>query len=232
MDTPKSTNDEIFEILLRKALILKYENEAAEAQREANEYSFSDKFKKKLKKTYNSINRAERIKLTVNIIKKAAVITASVMGILFSVLMTQPEVYAAVEKVFKTVFSTHDSYIYQGAASETQFNMNIRLGYVPDGYDLRSAFFSDNNVSLTYESLDEKYIYFDYGLAENSLLSVDNERHKCHELKDGNTTFYFYQAINDGDNNTLIWYDGNYYYCIDAQYDDDILVKMAKNIKM
>lgn len=231
MEQQKSTNEEIFEILLRKALIAKYENEVANAQREAKEHSYSDTFKMKLKRTYNSINRLERIKFAGKIIKKVAIIAASVMGILFGGLMTQPEVYAAVEKVIKSVFSTHDSYIYQGTTSETSFNINIRLGYVPEGYELSSVFYSDYNVSLTYESLDEKYIYFDYGLAENSLISVDNERHNCYELNIENTTFYFYKAISADDNNTLIWYEDDCYYCIDAQFDADMIVKIAENIK-
>ena len=70
MAHPKSMNDEIFEILLRNALIVKYKNEAAAAQTEAQEYSCSDVFRRKIKKIGNSVIRAERIKTTSKILKK------------------------------------------------------------------------------------------------------------------------------------------------------------------
>ncbi len=60
MEHKMSMNDEIFEILLRNALIAKYENEVTIAKREAIEHSYSDIFKKKIKKISNSINRSER----------------------------------------------------------------------------------------------------------------------------------------------------------------------------
>lgn len=230
MEHKMSMNDEIFEILLRNALIAKYENEVTIAKREAIEHSYSDIFKKKIKKISNSINRSERIKTTGKIFKKTVVIAASILGIVFSGLLTQPEVYAAVEKVIKSIFSTHDSYTYQGNSSESLFNKNMQLGYIPEGYDLRSIFYSDVNASLTYESSDEKYIYFDYGFAENSLLSIDNERHNCYELNFNDTTYYFYEAIEEGDFNTLIWYKDDYYYSIDAQLSSDMLVEIAKNV--
>ena len=158
------------------------------------------------------------------------VIAASIMGILFSGLLTQPEVYAAVGNVIRNIFETHDSYTYQGSSSEISFNKNIKLGFIPDGYELRSAFYSDCNVSLTYENADEMCIYFDYGSAENSMLSIDNERHNYTELNYDGTTYYFYEAAEE-DFSTLIWYDDGYYYSIDAQLDKDTLIRTAQNIE-
>ena len=152
------------------------------------------------------------------------------MGILFGGLLTQPEVSAAVGNVFRSIFPTHDSYSFT-AGSDTDFNQNIRLGYVPEGYELREAYYSENNVILTYESTDSTYIFFEYGLGSNSQISYDNERHKFIEINNNNTTYYFYEAMDADSESSLIWYQGGYYYSIDAQISKKEFVKMAENIQ-
>ena len=229
MKIKQATNEEIFDLLICDALTIKWDNELDELQKKTDTHIFSVSAEKNINKIKRSIGTACAFRGAGKTVLKGFVLIFVFMGILFGGLLTQPEVYAAVGNVIRNIFETHDSYTYQGSSSEILFNKNIQLGFVPDGYELRSAFYSDCNVSLTYENADEMYIYFDYGSAENSMLSIDNERHSYTELNYDGTAYYFYEAAEE-DFSTLIWYDDGYYYSIDAQLDKDTLIKTAQNI--
>lgn len=229
MKIKQATNEEIFDLLICDALTIKWDNELDELQKEIDTHIFSVSAEKNINKIKRTIGAACAFRGAGKAMLKAFVLIFVFMGILFGGLLTQPEVYAAVGNVVRNIFETHDSYTYQGCSSGISFNKNIRLGYIPDGYELRSAFYSDRNVSLTYENADEMCIYFDYGSAENSMLSIDNERHSYTELNYDGTAYYFYEA-NEEDFSTLIWYDDGYYYSIDALLDKDTLLKTAQNI--
>lgn len=229
MEIRQTTNEEIFDLLICDALTAKWDNELEELKKDSGVHSFSASVESNIKKITRTIGMNCTFKGAGKAMLKTLILVLIFMGILFGGLLTQPEVYAAVGNVVRNIFETHDSYTYQGSSSEILFNKNIQLGFVPDGYELRSAFYSDCNVSLTYENADEMYIYFDYGSAENSMLSIDNERHSYTELNYDGTAYYFYEA-NEEDFSTLIWYDDGYYYSIDALLDKDMLIKTAQNI--
>ena len=231
MENQMSINDEIFDLLLKEALIEKYNRDVRTAMENARPHDFSPELEKRIRKISRSIGRKERIQSICKVLIKVLLIAAAVMGIAFGGLLTQPKVYAAVQEVFKTVFSTHDNYTYQGNGEDISFDNNLRFGYIPDGYELRSGFYSTSNVSLTYESPDGKYIYFDYGLAENSLVIIDNEDNKYIELKNNEIDYYFYESQNlENDLSVLLWYSNGYFYSINAQLLCDEIMKIAENI--
>ena len=73
-------------------------------------------------------------------------------------------------------------------------------------------------------------MYFQYGLAENSQISIDNERHDYNEIYRNDIIYYFYQANEENSFNSLIWYTDSYYYSLVAQLSAEELVKIAENI--
>ncbi len=229
MKIRQTTNEEIFDLLICDALAAKWDNELEELKKDSGVHSFSASVESNIKKMTRTISMNCAFKGAGKTMLKTLILVLIFMGVLFGGLLSQPEVYAAVGNVIRNVFATHDSYTYQSNDGKTDFDNTKKFGYIPDGYELRSAFYSDYNVSLTYESTDERYIYFDYGLAENSMLSIDNERHNYTELNYDGTTYYFYESTEE-DFSTLIWYDDGYYYSIDAQLDKDTLIRTAQNI--
>lgn len=226
-----NSKEEIFDILIREALIEKWDKELDELKLQTMPHEFSKSFNKRIQRIQFSIASKNNIKKAGKIALKAVASIAIVMGVCFGGLLTQPKIYAAVSEVIKEIFSTHDSYYYQKENDSIVFDKDKKPAYIPNGYELRSVYYAKNNVSLTYESIDENFIYCGYGLAENSLISMDNERHTYSELKYDDITYYFYEAIEKNDFSTLIWYDDGYYYSIDAQLGCDEIVKIAKSIK-
>ena len=233
--TGHRSNERIFELIISDALADLWDKELEEIYNDGSieHHSFSKEFERNIHKVRRSIGRKERMKNAGRFSLKFFVTIATIMGIAFGGLLTQPTVFASVQNVFRNIFSGYDKYTYLEEQQEDfTFDQNKRLGYIPDGYELRMVFYSANNMYLTYESVDDDTMKFDYGVAENSSKIIDNERHNYYELNNDGVTYYFYEAIDpEADSNILLWYLDDYVFSINAQLDKDELVKVAENIK-
>lgn len=230
MPLSKGANERLWDAVIKEALIESMNRELDETEQNIEPHNFSSQFEHNMNKLIKNIGRKEKAQAAGKVIGKFAVTAATVMGIMFGGFLTQQEVYAAVGNVIRSIFSTHDKYTYQDNSEDIVFDDTIRLGYVPDGYELRSVYYMGNANLLTYESEDEKSLYFNYSLAEDSSITVDNESHSYKEIIEYNEMFYFYKSEQD-DFNTIIWFDGKYAYSIDAQISGDEIVEIAENIK-
>ena len=228
------TNNKIFDLLIADALADVWDMEFAkyDDNDSAEEYQFSDEFERNIRKIRNSIGRKERMKNAGRFSLKFFVTIATIMGIAFGGLLTQPTVFASVQNVFRNILSDHDEYTFSGEQQESSsFDQNKRLGYIPDGYELRMVFYAKDNIFTTYETDDGEHIEFDYGFAENSSIMIDNERNNYYELEYDNVTYHYYEALDpEDDYNTLIWYSDGYRFSIVGHLSKDELIKVAENI--
>lgn len=227
----KGGNERLWNAVIKEALIEVLKDETEQFENDPEEHNFSPKFNDEMNTLIRKIGRKEKTQAVGKAIGRFMATAAAVMGIIFGGLLTQQEVYAAVGSVIKDVFSTNDKYTYQGSSENTEFDDSIRLGYVPEGYELRSVYYMGNGNLLTYESIDENIIEFEYALADSTSVSVDNERHTQKELINNGITYYLYEAIEDNDYNIIIWYDNGYVFDINAQICIDEIIKVAQNIK-
>lgn len=230
MPLSRGANERLWDAVIKEALIESMNRELDETEQNIEPYNFSSQFEHKMNRLIKSLGRKEKAQTVGKVIGKFAVTAATVMGIMFGGFLTQQEVYAAVGNVIRSIFSTHDKYTYQENSEDIVFDDTIRLGYVPEGYELRSVYYMGNANLLTYESEEGKNICFNYSLAEGSSITVDNESHIYKEIIEYNIIYYFYKSEQD-DFNTLIWFDEKYAYSIDAQIPEDEIIKIAENIK-
>ena len=184
-----------------------------------------------MKKLIHSIGRKDRIKKFKHIAVQTIVSAAAVFGVIFGGLLTQPEVFAAVQHVFRSVFDTYDKYEFvSDELTIDNFNNNIRLGYVPDGYYLSEGKYSPAYVMLTYTNESEK-IRFNYAIA-NGLFSYYNNENNLYDTFYNNDIEYHYYKSNDEDfADTLMWYEDGYSFSILAHLSKDELVKIAENLE-
>ena len=230
MPLSRGANERLWDAVIKEALIESMNRELDETEQNIEPHKFSSQFEHNMNRLIKSSGRKEKAQTVGKVIGKCAVTAATVMGIMFGGFLTQQEVYAAVGNVIRSILSTHDQYTYQENSEDIVFDDTIRLGYVPEGYELRSVYYMGNGNLLTYESKDGHNLYFDYSFAENSSITIDNETHSYKEIFKNNKRYYFYKSEVD-DLNTLIWFDEKYSYSIDAQISEDEIIKIAENIK-
>lgn len=231
MKLSERANEHLWDSLLTEILIEDCKNELAELENSKESHTFSLNFEKKIQKIRHSVGRKESAIRIAIFMRKAAVTAVTIAGLLFFVFLTQPQVYAAVEDVVRSIFETHDKYTYHGETAEGTFDENKRLGYVPDGFELRSIVYGKSIAALTYENTDEETIDFNYGFADKSSISMDNERHDYERLEHNGQIYYLYVAIEENDQSVIIWYCGDYVYSISSQLPQTELIKIAESVK-
>lgn len=232
MPLSKGGNERLWDAVIKEALIEEMEDEIEQFENNLEEHSFSPRFNDKMDRLIRNIGKKEKIQAVEKTLGRVMLTAAAVMGIMFGGLLTQQEVYAAVESVIKEVFSTNDKYTYHGNSENTEFDDSIRLGYVPEGYELRSVYYMGNGNFLTYESIDGNIIEFEYSLADSTSVTIDNERHIKKDININGTTYYLYESIEDNDYNIIIWYDNGYAFDINAQICTDEIIRIAESIKI
>ncbi len=194
-------------------------------------HEFSPQFEKKMRKLINSIGRKDRIKKFKHFAAKSVVSLSIVFSLIFGGLLTQPEVFAAVQNVFRSVFDKYDKYEYVGEELTFEnFDNSFRLGYVPDGYYLSEGNYSRMSVKLTYKN-ENKDIKFKYGIAESLSANYDNEHNSYDKFYSNGIEYHYYESNDSDFYNTLIWYDSGYDFSILAHLSKGELVKIAENLE-
>lgn len=227
--------EKIFDLVLTEALKESLDKELQEIdEMVANSppHEFSPQFEKRMRKLINSIGRKDRIKKYTRIAVRTIVSMAAAFGLVFGVLLTQPEVSAAVQNVIRTVFDRYDKYDYVGdELTVDNFNDNIRLGYVPDGYYLSSGNYFPASVSLTYINKSKNEIMFDYGIADGASGIYDNEHNSYSDFTINGIEYRYYESNDSDFYDILLWYKDGYAFSVFAHLSKEELVKIAENIK-
>ncbi|MCH5194983.1 MAG: hypothetical protein J1F11_13575, partial [Oscillospiraceae bacterium] len=197
MENQMSINDEIFDLLLKEALIEKYNRDVKAAMENARPHDFSPELEKRIRKISRSIGRKERIRGICKGLIKFLVIAAAVMGIAFGGLLTQPTVFAAVTSVIRQVFDKSDDYYFSGSELTLEdFNSEMRFRYIPERYYLSEGHYSPVNVQLIYTNESDEII-FEYFIAKGVVLSIDNEHNSYEIFYRNNIEYHYYESFDD-----------------------------------
>lgn len=226
------SKNKIFDVLLTEALkeYMDIELNQINALAQSECCEFSDKFERKVHRIGNSIGRADRIKAFGKVVFRTVVSAAIAFGIVFGMLLTQPEVYAAVQKTIRTVFGEYDKIEYVNeTADDTVINDSIRLGYVPEGYYLSEGKYTPLDVDLTYTNGVDK-IRFEYGITDSAIARIDNENSEHEQFTANGIEYHYYNSLVAESYNAITWSENGYSFIVFAHFPKEILVKMAENL--
>lgn len=232
MNYKATLDNDIFETMMKNALIERYSNEVDSLMTEPEE-KFSESLERKAEKIIRKVGIYEQAKNIGKIAAKSFSVALIVLGISFAFLLTQPKVYAAVRDVVRTVFADYDSYssnIGSFNMDDKTFDNSIVPSYIPEGYKLRQAFYGDFNVDLIYNNADDMDIQYGYGTKDGTKFSINNERIEFSERQINGITYYVYKAISPDDYNTVIFYYDEYIFMIDSQLSIEEIVKIAESV--
>lgn len=194
-------------------------------------HEFSPEFEKKMKKLINSVGRKDRIKKYKRIALRTIVSVAAAFGLIFGGLLTQPEVFASVQNVFRRVFDKYDKYEFvSDELTVENFDNSFRFGYVPDGYYLSEGRYSPISVTLTYSN-EKTDIEFQYRIADGFVANFDNEHNSYMSFYSNGIEYHYYESNDSDFYDTLVWYTDGYAFSIFAHLSKDELVKIAENLE-
>lgn len=232
MERNNTNSNEIFEILLRDSLSEKIEQESEELSKSTVEHNFETEFSKDVDRIARGINSEEKKRIAYKVTFRSLTFIACALGVVFCLLLTQPTVHAAVADVVRQVFGEYDEYSFAEPDEEIAFNTEIRPQYIPEGFTLRMIYYSDADMSITYDAIDGREICFDYGLAtEGSAIFIDNENSIYLPFMKNGIEYHYYETTHEYGYNILLWVENGYVYELSSQLEKDVLVQIAENIK-
>lgn len=233
----KSANERLWASLIKETLIIRAENELQELKETAVPHNASEGHKKKMKKILSRAGRREAVRGIIKSSFRFFTSAAAALGIAFSVLLTQNEVYAAVQSVLvRTIHPAYDNYSKSETetivySDEVDFNDNIRFGYIPEGYELRTVTYLGNRMFITYESNDD-VIYFEYFTIYSSYsINLDNEHSNYSTFISNNIEYNYYESTDPDFGSVILWNNKEYIYIITAYIPKEEIVKIAENLK-
>lgn len=233
MDYKKALNNDMFEAMMKCALIERYTGEVDRLKTESANELFSESLDKKVRRIICKVGRKKQLINVGKLTAKSLAIILMILGVTFGIMLTQPKVYAAVLDVVRTVFEDHDSYSNNIGSSDMDdktFDNSIVPSYIPEGYKLRQAFYGDYNTDLIYDNKDDVDIQYSYGIKDGTEISVNNERVEFSERQINGITYYIYRATIPDDYNTVIWSKDDYSFVLESQLSIDEIVKIAESV--
>ena len=104
----------------------------------------------------------------------------------------------------------------------------ITVGYVPEGFELSNNVNLDKQVTKTYLNLDGTFFTI-FKHASSIKVDFDTETYVVEEISHKNIQ-YLYCNGNDGIN-SIIWNKNDYIYQIEAPFEKEELLKIAKTVE-
>jgi len=226
-------NDTIFEALFRQAVIddLNDEINSIPSNEQLTKlYSYSPEFEIKMEKIFIKDSRKDFAKTVLLYSKRVASIFIIVLGMLFSTLLFNTEVRAAVGKVLVEWYERFTTFTFEDNKVIGE-KKEWTLGYLPEGYVQEDYEVLGRITSIEYRNNQDDKIRFTYtpeGSVKN--IAVDNENHEigsCVIL--GNEAFSV-AALDDKFDNGVIWNMDGHTFDLWGKIPMDELKKVAESI--
>ena len=196
--------------------------------------SFSPEFEIRMNKLFAKERRRELFNRVLFYSKQIAAMLILTIAVVFSLLLINPEVRAAVKSIVIEWRDKFTSIIFQSNKSS---NMNDdkewQFDYLPFGYyeDKIDKFGLITNVEYVNEQ--DQFIYFSYQPdGVNSNISIDNENHEIVSTMINGTSGYIAKATDDDYENGIIWTMDGYTFSLWSQLQVEELIKIIESIRV
>lgn len=105
--------------------------------------------------------------------------------------------------------------------------------WLPEGYELVEKMIDPFYSTLTYQNSKENYIFLHYTSSEGATFNVDNDHHTEKVVLVNGTSAHLLQAIEDGHESSLTWYDepSSTAFLLLAELPVEELIKVAESVE-
>jgi hypothetical protein len=196
--------------------------------------SFSPEFEIRMNKLFAKERRRELFNRVLFYSKQIAAMFILTLAVVFSLLLINPEVRAAVKSIVIEWRDKFTSIIFQSNKSSNMSDeKEWQFEYLPFGYqeDKIDKFGLITNVEYVNEQ--DQFIYFSYQPdGVNSNISIDNENHEIESTMINGASGYIAKATDDDYENGIIWTMNGYTFSLWSQLQMDELIKIVESIRV
>lgn len=226
-------NEDLFDAVLQR-VFCDYTDEQLDSYPDCEMLAKKYPLPKKEKRAFDrTVKEAKYKKSLVRVyLSRAAVIFLCIIALGAGVMMTSPTVRAAARNVIIEWFEkyTHFSFVATDVGENDFENVeDVKIGYVPDGYELYYVDEFPGNTTYIYTCNDVDYT-IDVFENEATDLFPDNERSKYTKTKiNGHEAWIIFDEKNV--NGSLILVGAKVSVCIVGNLPKNELIKIAESIK-
>ena len=226
-------NDTVFEALFRQVIIDKFNEEIDSIpsnEQLSKKYSFSPEFEIRMKKLFEKDRRNNFIKTSMTYSRRVASILIIILGLMFSTLLFNTRVRAAVGKVLVEWYEKFTSFTFRDDEVINEIK-DWNLKYLPEGYIQNKYEVLGRITNIEFKNNEGDKIRFFYR-PENSIIniSVDNENHEIDSCLVLGNVGYSISAIKKEFDNGIIWNMDDHTFNLWGKLSRDELKKMAEAI--
>lgn len=200
-------NTEEFDLLLKQALEASMEEDTQQLLEQAEalpEFPASRRFTQRMKQLLKAPKKQLRPRWQKHLRHAAAVLLA--LGLSSAVLLSSPQVRAALTRVIRTDKATHTQFEFYGSADGIT-PPDLAPTWLPEGYELVQNQVTPHGKFLRYEAAGNKYITFRYFIvADGSSYHVDTERFSEESILLGDVSCTKYTLTSDPNHIILTWF--------------------------
>ncbi|MFT4143728.1 MAG: DUF4367 domain-containing protein [Mobilitalea sp.] len=194
--------------------------------------SFSPKFDVRMYHLFAIERRREFIKKALLYSKQIAALFILTTAVVFSLLLLNPEVRAAVKSTVIEWRDKFTSIIFQSKSSNMSDEKDWQLDYLPPGYKEDKIENLGMVTNVEYVNDQGQIIYFSYKPdGVNTNISIDNENHKIESTVINGNTAYIASATSEEYENGVIWGMKGYTFSLWSQLPMDELIKIVESIE-
>ena len=229
-------SDAVFEGMLAAALE-EYVNTSAEATPTDEALEEMYPLPKRLARKYKKIAKARKYKLPLPLIylRRVAVVLLAFVSLTFVILATNSNVRAAVTDAivqwYKEYINIDFGKLPDSDASDEIPDLDaLRIGYIPDGFELTSSNEDSDLREYVYATVDEKILIVGLYSSETADVGVDIEDVTFEEItiNDDQAFLSYNESFGVG---TLVVGNSKYMIVISGELEKSELIKIAENIK-
>lgn len=231
----KQMDNKLFEALFRQAIIDDYndEIEGIPPRKELmKKISFSPEFELRMIKLFARDRRRNILVNSIYFGKRVAVVFVLAVTILSLVLLTNPEVRAAIKNTIVEWYDKYTSIIFRGQeVSDTVTIKEFKFQNIPSGYSESLVGKFGKTTDMEYENDMGDIIYISYWPESNSTnISVDNENHIINSMHINGHEAFIAEATNEDFDNGIVWSMEGYRFTIWSKLPIDELIKIVESI--
>ena len=188
---------------------------------------FSDHFLIKLQKMIVKEKRIIKSKAVLRTVAAALVFIILGTTILFA---TNPQAYADFKKWVREIYE--NSVVYKFFEDDGHRDLpEYAFGWLPNGWEITDVMHLET-VSYTAAGNGNDTFYLAYSFIDSGTEIVAvGEGIYSEKVKVGKTDADFYADQSSDSGNLLVWIDDDIVFCLNANLDKQIMIRIAENIK-
>ncbi|MHB8061777.1 MAG: DUF4367 domain-containing protein [Ruminiclostridium sp.] len=222
----------LFDAVFAQAVIKNFEDELAEIpsrQELEKTYSFSAVHIAKMKKLFGQDKRKDILRRIGIWGRSTAAVIVIIMALFFGVMLSSPQVRAAVTDVIVQWYEKFTSFT-SGTNEQTKvYNIEWWPAYLPDGFSEHEILQTGGINEICFYNTNGKDITLIY-LTSTGSIAVNNEGVIYSTVTVNDIVYHLFESKEEGTRSSIVWDMNGYRFTILSEYPIKELQKMAVSV--